>query len=214
MADLEVRLNGILDLLSQRKPDTDSDNTATSPDLVHSKGTDPLIEEQEHETCRADDLHWGDGSNDNHPFTTHNATNARIVEEIPMPTGEIPSDVYTLGTTGIEISAAVLQHLLDTFDRMIPYFPFVQLPGNLTVAAMVAERPFLLLAIATAAAFNYPQLQRTLEAELKEMLSRQVIIDGERSLDILQGLLVHLAWYFIHPETATVSRLRISNDAD
>ncbi|KIW02787.1 hypothetical protein, variant [Verruconis gallopava] len=81
---------------------------------------------------------------------------------------------------------------------MTVFFPFVQLPRGLTVATLVEERPFLLLAIASAAAFEYPQLQRTLEAELKEMLSLQVIINGNRSLDILQGLLVYLAWFHFH----------------
>ncbi|EHL00022.1 hypothetical protein M7I_4104 [Glarea lozoyensis 74030] len=37
-----------------------------------------------------------------------------------------------------------------------------------------------------------------LETELKSTLMKKILVEGEKSLDLLQGLLVYLAWYHFH----------------
>ena len=59
---------------------------------------------------------------------------------------------------------------------------------------MAVHRPFLLLAAVTAASSKYPQLQMAFNEDLKDTLGQRLISDGEKSLDLLQGLLVHLNW--------------------
>lgn len=39
-----------------------------------------------------------------------------------------------------------------------------------------------------------PPLRHQLDHELRKVLSEKLIVDGQKSLDFLQGLLVYLAW--------------------
>jgi hypothetical protein len=59
---------------------------------------------------------------------------------------------------------------------------------------MAEDRPFLLLAAVAAASPKYCHLQDALIGQFKESLSHRVVMAGEKDLDLLQGLLVHLAW--------------------
>jgi hypothetical protein len=59
---------------------------------------------------------------------------------------------------------------------------------------MAEDRPFLLLAAVAAASSKYCHLQDALIRQFKESLSQRVVMAGEKDLDLLQGLLVHLAW--------------------
>ncbi|KAJ5415116.1 hypothetical protein N7465_003811 [Penicillium sp. CMV-2018d] len=100
--------------------------------------------------------------------------------------------------TDLGLSPVVLEHLLDRFRGMVSYFPFVRLSDTWTAASMAEDRPFLLLAAVAAASSKYCHLQDALIRRFKEFLSQRVIIAGEKDLDLLQGLLVHLAWFHFH----------------
>lgn len=78
---------------------------------------------------------------------------------------------------------------------MVRLFPFVVLPSNATPWQLSAARPCLFLAILTIASIGEPALQRDLEARFREYIASHVIVEGEKSLDLLQGLLVYLGWY-------------------
>jgi hypothetical protein len=86
------------------------------------------------------------------------------------------------------------QRLLSSFRGMTDVFPFVVIPPGVTAETMNRERPFLLLAIATAASSTNRPLQIALEKELLHVLSKNVLVKGRKSLDLLQGTLVYLAW--------------------
>jgi hypothetical protein len=96
--------------------------------------------------------------------------------------------------TRLELRPVILDHLLNEFRKMQSYCPFVVIRKEWTNLYMTTERPFLLLAAIISASSKYPQLQRALTAEFKETLANRVIISEDRSLDLLQGLLVHLTW--------------------
>ncbi|KAK4866695.1 hypothetical protein LT330_008248 [Penicillium expansum] len=100
--------------------------------------------------------------------------------------------------TDLGLSPVVLEHLLVRFRGMASYFPFVRLSPAWTAASMAEDRPFLLLAVAAVASSKYCHLQGALIKQFKESLSQRVIIAGEKDLDLLQGLLVHLAWFHFH----------------
>lgn len=59
---------------------------------------------------------------------------------------------------------------------------------------MRRDKPFLLLTILTAALHDNMPLQRTLEKQIKKVISDCMIFDGSVSFEIFRGLLVHLAW--------------------
>ncbi|KAJ6113861.1 hypothetical protein N7523_007178 [Penicillium sp. IBT 18751x] len=96
------------------------------------------------------------------------------------------------------LGPVVLESLLSRFRGMASYFPFVRLPYDWTAASMAEDRPFLLLAAVTAASSEYCHLQDALITQYKEHLSQRVVLDGEKNLELLQGLLVHLAWFHFH----------------
>lgn len=96
--------------------------------------------------------------------------------------------------TKLELRLDVLEHYVNEFRKMQSYCPFVVIRNEWTSLSMITGRPFLLLAIMISASSKYPQLQRALATEFKETLANRVIISGDRSLDLLQGLLVYLTW--------------------
>lgn len=73
--------------------------------------------------------------------------------------------------------------------------PFVVIPANMSLETLRRERPFLLLAILAFTTDHNARLQNRLKLELREVLSRRMVVDGEKSLDLLQGLMVYITWY-------------------
>lgn len=83
--------------------------------------------------------------------------------------------------------------IIDNFKEFfVPSFPFVIVESNGPTVRQ--DRPFLFHAILAIASTESPSLQRELEDVLRRRLAR-VIEHGQKSLDIVQGLLVYLAWY-------------------
>lgn len=81
------------------------------------------------------------------------------------------------------------------FRQLIPHFPFVELSPGADVISMIAQRPTLTLAICVVASASYPETQGRLSEAFQYTLSSKVILGSERSMDLLTGLLVHLAWH-------------------
>ena len=83
---------------------------------------------------------------------------------------------------------------LRIFRSEASNFPFVVIDPTVPLDVLRRKRPFVLLAILTFAAQWSVPLQSKLEAELKESLCRKSIMNGEKTLDLLQGLLVYINW--------------------
>ena len=85
--------------------------------------------------------------------------------------------------------------LLESFRSMLPYFPCIILNEDETIRSLARQRPFVLLAILACASSN-----RTLQGhglydeEFRKVLGLKVVAGGERSLELLQGLLIYCAW--------------------
>jgi hypothetical protein len=102
-----------------------------------------------------------------------------------------PADVLSKGI----ISFQTAEEYLRVFRSKNAYFPFVVVPHTTSLENLRRERPFLLLAIfAFSSGQVHSNITSILEAELCETLAKRVIMEGEKSLDLLQGLLVYLAW--------------------
>jgi hypothetical protein len=86
------------------------------------------------------------------------------------------------------------------FQSKASRFPFVLVPPKMALDSLRREKPFLLLSILCSAASSDEKLQSQLELELRESLSRRVIVNGEKSLDLLQGVLVYLTWCVSHAQ--------------
>jgi hypothetical protein len=101
-------------------------------------------------------------------------------------------DIIDRAILGLEIA----EKYLESFKAILtPHFPFVVIPPQVSAAQLREEKPFLFLAIMSAASYNNMPLQRSLGAEVKRAVASRIILNGEVSFDLLQGLLVFLAWY-------------------
>ncbi|KAE9364158.1 hypothetical protein N431DRAFT_549798 [Stipitochalara longipes BDJ] len=86
--------------------------------------------------------------------------------------------------------------MLDMFRRyMAPQFPFVLIPLDMTAAALRQKKPFLYLVIMMVSFQGEASRQLALGVRVKEHLSHAMIMRSEKSLDLLQGLLVSMGWY-------------------
>ena len=88
------------------------------------------------------------------------------------------------------------EEVLTIFRRdFCPEFPFVLLSPEDTSESLRHDKPFLFLSIVAVTSYENPQLQRRLAQEIQKQIASRMVVNNERSLDLLQGLLVHLAWY-------------------
>ncbi|KAJ5570610.1 uncharacterized protein N7459_010040 [Penicillium hispanicum] len=77
--------------------------------------------------------------------------------------------------------------------KMVPLFPFIVIPPNTTAEQLRREKPFLYLNISIVAC-QQALRQREISKRVKKYVAEQIVLKGNHSLDLLQGLLVHLAW--------------------
>ncbi|QSZ31870.1 hypothetical protein DSL72_001439 [Monilinia vaccinii-corymbosi] len=100
--------------------------------------------------------------------------------------------------SGRKLTLSQATHLLNSYIPKLPFFPFVTLPADPTIPTLSQQFPFLLLAILTTAAIPHPYLHHQLDQEFRRVLSLKLIVESQKSLDYLLGLLVYIAWYPVH----------------
>lgn len=83
-------------------------------------------------------------------------------------------------------------------NRLTPVFPFVIVPPETTPEQLKAERPFLFSAICMAASISDVNSMRGQMFALTQHLMNEMMVESNRSIDLLQGILVMLAWYQNH----------------
>jgi hypothetical protein len=155
-----------------------------------------------------------EGRVDDSPFTSTTLQSHDSCFSVPT-TGSIPETGFDFGTpldfyTGYPrintdqslpdvllacgLSIAAADGYLLQFRNMSTYFPFVIIPNEATVLSMSQDRPFLCLAALAAATSSEKTLQKSLEQSFRVAILQTIMLDGERNLDLLNGLLVYLAW--------------------
>jgi hypothetical protein len=208
LADLESKLTDILGLLSGSYTSSSGDQSFNVPD-VDLPGIDIHVGSD-----LADWLRYENPTVSEMIQPPLSAEEALNTEHGTLTISEALGNSDSAWITDLGLSPAVLPHLLDNFRRMSAYFPFVRLPEDITAESMVNDRPFLLLAAVTNGSSRYRHLQGALIEKFKEALSQSLILAGEKDLDLLQGLLLHLAWYgvslfnhIVRPYETTVREL-------
>jgi RalA-binding protein 1 len=115
----------------------------------------------------------------------------------PSPFGRAhEGDVVERGILNMDKAAELFSRYTD---RMAIYAPAVIFPRSMTVAELRRTRPLLFLAIMAAAASDTASLQKTLQREVMMAYAEKVFLTGEKSLEMIQALLVSVYWY-IPPE--------------
>lgn len=75
-----------------------------------------------------------------------------------------------------------------------PYFPFVPIPVMMTAYELYDRYPFLFRNIVVVTTPQSPAAQAEYRVWFREYIAHHVIVNNERRLEILQGILIHLAW--------------------
>ncbi len=76
----------------------------------------------------------------------------------------------------------------------MPQFPFVLIPETMTASAMYAEKPHLFWIIMAAVVPQTDTTHADIKIWFRRYLAEHLIVRQEKSLDLLQAILVHLAW--------------------
>lgn len=96
-----------------------------------------------------------------------------------------------------EPSLQEADNFLTTFQtQMLQQFPLLILPASITSQELRQKRPFLWLCIMAVSSKSSAQ-QMALGTEIRLTLGRKSLLEGERSLDLLLGILTYAAWCVI-----------------
>jgi hypothetical protein len=82
--------------------------------------------------------------------------------------------------------------------QLVPCFPFVPLPSDSTPSQLASTRPFLWRVIRMVSSLRSHRSMHGQSLAIMQHLSEAVMIRGERSLDLLQGVIVMVAFYHYH----------------
>ncbi|KAJ8110049.1 hypothetical protein OPT61_g7004 [Boeremia exigua] len=83
-------------------------------------------------------------------------------------------------------------------NQLSSLLPFVIIPPGTTSRQLQATRPFLMKVIRMGASVRHLRLVRGLSRAVMEHISNAMLLNSERSLDLLQGILVFLGSYHYH----------------
>lgn len=125
-------------------------------------------------------------------------------------------DPIEVGIINEDRAILLLNHFRSSF---ILSFPFIVIPASDTVDTLRRHQPFLFLAIMATMTYETPPIQHALAEEFKGQIASRIIGCAHKSLEILQGLLVYVAWYhsFYKPKNqqlATVLQLCVALTQD
>lgn len=131
---------------------------------------------------------------------SHSGGGASRGDGFPTPPASSSTTSHSIedlhGKPTFNLSSA--SSLLTAFESMLPHLPCVALRREATVPQLAAETPFLLLAILAAASGSRTLQGHSLyDAEFRKVLGLKFVAGGERSLELLQGLVVYCAWYVL-----------------
>lgn len=85
--------------------------------------------------------------------------------------------------------------LIDFCTNRLQYLPFINVPPTATAHQLRQELPFLWLCIMMITAKNTAR-ERVLDRKFRHLIGQEMLVKGEKSMDLLLALLAHLSWYF------------------
>ncbi|CAG8321418.1 unnamed protein product [Penicillium salamii] len=87
------------------------------------------------------------------------------------------------------------EKVLEVFRKqMLLLFPFLMIPSEVTAEELRREKPFLFMNICMVVCQSSVR-QREIVKSVQRYVAEHIVMRGEQSLDLLQGLLVNAAWF-------------------
>ena len=82
-------------------------------------------------------------------------------------------------------------------NELTPHYPTVTFPSHHTADELRRRRPTLFLAVLAAASGRTdPNLYSVLNAELLQIYASRAVISGEKSLELVQSMIITAVWYY------------------
>lgn len=101
--------------------------------------------------------------------------------------------------TSVGVPMAEAEVLLDRYRRLMSSaMPFVIISPTVSAQQLYAEKPTLLHAIVVVSSWHDIAVQQVNVKRLLRNLSERIMIHCEKSIDILQAILVFVGWYHPH----------------
>ncbi|KAL2869700.1 Zn(II)2Cys6 transcription factor domain-containing protein [Aspergillus lucknowensis] len=101
-------------------------------------------------------------------------------------------------------SLATDEEILNSFRLRLPFIPFIHLPPAISAAEVRETSPYLWQAMAILQCKD-TQRRHALHDELKELFAKVLLVDCKRSFDLLQSVLVYLAWLGLECQPRKIS---------
>ncbi|KAL2176035.1 uncharacterized protein P884DRAFT_226915, partial [Thermothelomyces heterothallicus CBS 202.75] len=115
----------------------------------------------------------------------------------PQAAGEVANDlkpdIVDRGLMTMELAERLFARYTT---EMCQHLPGVVLPPGMTASELRASKPILFLALMTAASSEMSRLQRALNNEIMQVFADRVIVRGQKSLELVQAILVSVIWYW------------------
>lgn len=98
-------------------------------------------------------------------------------------------------TTDSLLSMSDATILFDRYMRlMAPTMPFVVIPEGTDAWEIAQQKPFLMQVITTVAFFHDLPRQQVMVKDLMRQISEKLLMRNEKSLEVLQGIMILIAW--------------------
>lgn len=98
------------------------------------------------------------------------------------------------GTPDLDLNPDECEECLTHFREFkLKYFPFVHIPSEMTAAELREVRPFLWLCIMSISTKSTAR-QKALAHEIRKTVAQVMLLESEKSIDLLVGLLIFLGW--------------------
>ncbi|KAJ5781748.1 uncharacterized protein N7518_010231 [Penicillium psychrosexuale] len=83
--------------------------------------------------------------------------------------------------------------------QRLQFLPLIHIPATTTAGDLKRQSPFLWRCI-SAVESKHTARQATLCVRIRELAGKRLLVDCDKSLDLLQGVLVYLAWVTLHSQ--------------
>jgi hypothetical protein len=199
VAELEKKINALTDALiakSQANPTPPSDSPASArldsqSDITRTSTAGTTADAQRYDSEVQRYAKAGVASR-NLALSTSKLDMAFCPMEQQQPP-EPYVDVIERGMLDFDTAAAIFNHYNSTLR---PLYPVISFPSYVKASDVRTARPMVFLAILTVTSPAIrPDLQHDLVAELSKQLSERVMFMGEKSLELVQAMLLYTTYY-------------------
>lgn len=199
MKELEQRVAEMSVLLENRRSTSTPSSVEKEDDILDTQGSDDVggvfsFSRSDLSRGASTQYETSLGHGKKHGLRQNSPMSNHVWEqntELPEPLSILP-DVIDRGI----LDMAKARELYHRYvDELLPQYPAV--PLNCTVAELRSTRPTLFLAVlAASSTVSDPSLNRKLNKEIQRVYATKMAIQGLKSLELVQSLLVSILWTY------------------